>query len=171
MSLLGVDIGSSSCKVAAFTAAGESLCSASRSYTTVSPGPGMAELDAEDLWQAVAEALREAAAAAAASRDPVQAVCISSHGETFIPEDRAGRPVGRAIMNIDNRAVAEAQWWEKTIGRERLYGIVGVMAHPMYSMTKVRWLQLHAPEVFRSAARYLGPAEYVLQRMGPTSSS
>ena len=166
MSLLGVDMGSSSCKAAAFTPAGETLCSAIRSYSMTSPGPAMAEMDPEDLWTATVKAVREASAAATGRRDPVQALCISAHGETFIPVNRDGAPVCPAIMNIDNRAVAEAEWWERTIGKRRLYEIVGTMAHPMYSMTKVRWLQLHRPEVVSAAARFLGPAEYVLQRMG-----
>ncbi|HET6486929.1 MAG TPA: FGGY family carbohydrate kinase [Spirochaetia bacterium] len=166
MSLLGVDMGSSSCKAAVFTPAGETLCSASRSYSMTFPGPAMAEMDPRDLWNATVQAVREAAAAAEGRGDPVQALAISAHGETFIPVNATGDPVCPAIMNIDNRAVAEAAWWERTIGKERLYGIVGTMAHPMYSMTKVRWLQLHRPEVVSATAQLLGPGEYVLRRMG-----
>ena len=40
------------------------------------------------------------------------------------------------------------------------------MAHPMYPVAKIRWLQLHRPDVVGAAARFLGPAEYILQRLG-----
>ncbi len=54
-----------------------------------------------------------------------------------------GAPIGRAIMNTDNRAVDEAEWWERTIGRERLYRVTGLPPHPMYALPKIRWLQRH----------------------------
>jgi xylulokinase len=164
VSLLGVDIGSSSCKAAVFSVSGQTLASASRSYATVSPGPGMLEVDPESIWSAAAAAIREAAASSAA--DPVQALSFSSHGETFVPVNAAGVPVGRAVMNADNRAVAEAEWLQEAIGFERLYGLVGAASHPMYPLAKLRWLRAHAPTVFSAAARFLGPAEYILQRLG-----
>jgi xylulokinase len=126
----------------------------------------MAEIDPAAFWKAVVAVVREVAAAAGASGDSVQALCISSHGETFIPVNGAGAPVGSAIMNIDNRAVEEAAWWERTFGRERLYQLTGIPPHPMYALPKIRWLQLHRRDLFRSAARFVGPSDYVLQRMG-----
>ncbi len=164
MSLLGVDIGSSSVKAAVFSHGGTTLVSVSKSYPTVSPGPSMTEVDPEEIWLATAGAIREAAAGAGADR--VEALCIGAHGETFISLDRAGRPVGRAIMNSDNRATDEAARLERELGRERLYGLSGAMAHPMYPLPKLRWLAAHAPAVTASAVRHLGPGEFVLQRMG-----
>jgi xylulokinase len=122
----------------------------------------MVEIDPAEFPRAVVRTVREAAAAAAGASDPVQALCISSHGETFIPVDRAGAPVGRAIMNSDNRAVEEADGWERTVGRECLYRTTGLPPHPMYALPKIRWLQRHREDLFRSTARFMGPSDYVL---------
>jgi xylulokinase len=126
----------------------------------------MTEMHPEEFRRAVVRTVREAAAAAAGASDPVQALCISSHGETFIPVDRAGAPVCRAIMNTDNRAVEEADWWERTVGRERLYRTTGLPPHPMYALPKIRWLQRHRQDLFRSSARFMGPSDWVLMSLG-----
>lgn len=166
LSLLGIDLGSSGCKAAVFSAQGRTLAEASSAYAPTIPGPAMAEIDPGVFGKAMGIAVRECAAAAPVAADPVQALCISSHGETFVPVNAAGEPVGSAIMNIDNRAVEEADWWERTVGRDRLYRITGIPPHPMYALAKIRWLQVHRPDLFRSAARFVGPSDYVLQRMG-----
>jgi xylulokinase len=164
MSLLGIDIGSSSCKAAVVSIDGQMLALAASAYAPVIGAPSMAEIDPTVFWQAVVSAVRESSARAAG--DPVQALCIGVHGETFVPVDAAGDPLGNAIMNIDNRAVEEAAWWEQTFGRDRLYGITGQPPHPMYPMAKILWLRRHRPDLLEATARFLGPAEFVLQRMG-----
>jgi xylulokinase len=164
VSLLGIDIGSSSCKAAVFSTEGRTLASAVSAYAPVISAPSMAEIDPDVFWHAVVRVVRESSAAA--PDDPVQALCIGVHGETFIPTDAAGEPVGRAVMNIDNRAVEEAAWWERMFGRDRLYRITGQPPHPMYPAAKLRWLQHHRPDLVGATARFLGPSEYVLLRMG-----
>src|ERR1700690_2383092 len=113
MSLLAIDIGSSQCKALVFTEGGEVVARSVCPYSPVFPRPGFAEMDPEKLWDAVCKTSREV------TRDqghnPVQAVCLSSHGETFIPVNARGAAVGLAILNIDNRATREAKWFEQTI--------------------------------------------------------
>ncbi|MGB8760549.1 MAG: FGGY family carbohydrate kinase, partial [Candidatus Sulfotelmatobacter sp.] len=82
MSLLAVDIGSSRCKAVAFAATGEILAQHSCAYAPEFPAPSQAEMDAVRFWQAVC------ACSQAASKnisDPVRALCLSSHGESFVP--------------------------------------------------------------------------------------
>jgi len=164
VSLLGIDIGSSSCKAAVFSTDGRTLAVATSAYAPVIGAPSTAEIDPAVFWQAVVGVVREASTRAVG--DPVQALCIGVHGETFIPVDAGGNPIGTAIMNSDNRAVEEAAWWERAFGRDRLYRITGQPPHPMYPMAKLLWLQRHRPDLVEATARFVGPAEYVLLRMG-----
>src|SRR5580704_1305043 len=98
MSLLAIDIGSSQCKALVFSEAGEVIARSVCPYSPVFPRPGSAEMDPEKLWDAVCKTSREV------TRDlghnPVQAVCPSSHGETFIPVNGQGAVIGPAILNI-----------------------------------------------------------------------
>jgi len=163
MSLLGIDIGSSQCKAVAFSAAGEILAAATHDYVPNYPTPGRAEMDPRRFWEAFCAVTRRAAAET--KSDPVTALAISSHGETFFPADARGEPVGLAILNIDNRAIAEAGWFGDTLGRRRIFEITGLVVHPMFPLAKMRWLRLHQPEMV-SAVRFMSVIDYIMHLLG-----
>jgi xylulokinase len=163
MSLLAIDIGSSACKAVLFTASGEILAQHTAGYTPEFPRPSFAEMDPERFWLAVCASCR---ASTKDIVDPVQALCLSSHGETFVAIDSKGRPLAPAILNQDTRATREADWCKQAIGRKRLFQITGLVAHPMYSVPKIMWLGKHRPDIFASTACFVTLIGYILQRMG-----
>src|SRR5260370_20353080 len=165
MSLLAIDIGSSACKAVLFTVSGEILAQHTSAYTPEFPRPSFAEMDPEKFWYAICASC-QAIVRDAADVDPVQALCLSSHGETFVALDVNGRPLAPAILNQDSRAAAEAACCEATIGRKRLFQITGLVTHPMYSIPKIIWLRQHRPDIFASTARFVTLIGYILQRMG-----
>ena len=66
------------------------------------------------------------AVAGETKQDPVEALCISSHGETFVPVDDHLQPLGPAILNIDNRAVEQTNWLTTRLGLETIFEITGL---------------------------------------------
>jgi xylulokinase len=163
MSLLAIDLGSSRCKAVAFRPNGEVIGHGAEAYTPEFPEPGRAEIDPEKLWQAAARASR--AATRDLGGDSPQAICFSSHGETFVPVDAIGRAIAPAILNMDTRASAQASWCEQAIGRKRLFAITGLVPHAMYPLPKILWLREHRPQIFSEAARFLSVTDYVLSRL------
>ena len=164
MSLLAFDIGSSCCKAALFSVTGEILGQGVRSYVPDFPRPSFVEMDPKKFWDAVCQVSR--ALAKAADQDPVEALSISSHAETFIPVSADDVPAGPAILNIDSRASAEAQWLGRELGKRRLFDVTGLVVHPMFSIPKIHWLRKHQPDVFSAASRFLNVTAYVLRRLG-----
>jgi xylulokinase len=100
MSLLAIDIGSSQCKAAVFTAAGAMIARSVCCYSPDFPQPTFAEMDPAKFWNAVCETSREVTRNL--GKDPARALCLSAHGETLIPVDAKCEPVGPAILNMDN---------------------------------------------------------------------
>src|SRR5215472_3329025 len=56
MSLVGIDIGSSAVKAAAYDADGALLAQATEAVPSLHPGPGLAEVDGDGVWKAVVTA-------------------------------------------------------------------------------------------------------------------
>lgn len=164
MSLLAVDVGSSRCKAVLFSAAGEILAHSAREYSPQFPRPGFAELNAFVFWDALCATAR--AAAAGAYHDPVTAMCIASHAETFVPVDADNQPLHPAILNMDTRATSEAAWLEEQLGRRRIFELTGHIVHPMYPAAKILWLKRHSPDVFAAARRFFGVTDFLLARLG-----
>jgi xylulokinase len=164
MSLLAIDIGSSQCKALVFTAAGEVIARSVSAFSPDFPQPDFAELDPANFWRAVCASSRKATRDL--GKDPVQAICLSSHGETFVPVNAKGEPVGPAILNIDNRAIKEAKWCESTIGARRIFEITGLIAHPMYPIPKILWLREHRPELYFKADRFLSVTDFIHVKFG-----
>ncbi len=162
MGLLGIDLGSSSVKGVVFDHSGRPIASAARSYETLRPAPDAAEADAQKIWEAAAGVIRELARGA----EPIEALAVSSHGETFIPVDAHGEPAGFAMMNSDNRAVKEIRQLTKELGERELYAITGVPAHPMFALPKIMWLKKHRPETYAKTARFLSVGDFILSRLG-----
>src|SRR6266566_220839 len=162
MSLLAVDIGSSTCKAVVFACSGQVLATASAHYSPEFPRVSFAEMNPEKFWNAVCSCCRQACEHLT---EPVQALCLSSHGETFVPVDSHCMPLMNAIFNQDSRAIRESAWCEEAIGRERLFQLTGLFAHPMYPIPKILWLRKNQPDVFASAKCFLSLIGYLLHKM------
>src|SRR5208282_3922198 len=163
MSLLAIDIGSSRCKAVVFAVTGQILAQHASAYAPEFPAPSHAELDPERFWQAVCQCSR---AVSKNLSDPVRALCLSSHGETFVPVNGRNEAIAPAILNQDTRATEETVWLERTFGRKRLFEVTGLVAHPMYPVPKLLWLRKHRPDIFVPSVRFLSVIGYVLSRLG-----
>jgi xylulokinase len=157
-------MGSSACKALVFSDAGRVLAQTTCSYRFYSSHPSWAELPAEEFWRAFVKVTREVSAQA--DSDPIRVLAISSHGETFVPLGGNGEAMSPAILNMDNRAVAEARWIAEKIGRQHLFEITGLTAHAMYPAAKILWLRKNQPELFNSVRRFLAVPDYLLTRLG-----
>jgi len=164
MSLLAIDIGSSRCKAVAFAATtGEILARHACGYAIDFPAPSYAEMKPERFWHAVCECAQTVSSNLS---DPVRAICLSSHGETFVPVNSRNEETAPAILNQDTRATEETGWLEKIFGRRQLFEITGLLAHPMYPLPKILWLRKHRPDIFNLSARFDSVIGYVLSRLG-----
>ena len=102
MSLLVIDVGTSSVRASVVTAEASVAHTHRRTLLPSTPAPGFVELDASALAAAVVEVSR----AALAEAGPVDAVGITNQRSTTIVWDRqTGEPVGPAIGWQDQRTV------------------------------------------------------------------
>lgn len=164
--LLGLDVGTTSVKAGLYSSGGACLGVTTEEYHLVHPAADRAELDAETYWTASVAAVRGVIAAAGAAGDDVTAMGVSSQGETVIPVDAAGRPIGPALVWLDNRALDESRDLAEVFGSDRIYDVTGVPAVvPTWSACKILWWRRNEPDRFAAAARFLLVEDFVLHRL------
>lgn len=169
MSLIGLDIGTTGCKAIVFGRAGAILGQASREYGILSPQPGWAEQDAEEVWTLAWATLADAVGRAQAHgpvSDPPQALAISCQGEAVIPVDGDGRALRPAILGMDTRTVAENDYLRREFGAEALFERTGMPVHTINTLPKLLWIQRNEPELWQSAHQFLLYEDFFLRRLG-----
>jgi gluconokinase len=161
--VVGLDLGTTSVKAAAYDGAGVILDSAEREYPLDSPAPGRAEQDPDVLVAEAASALGEVASALARRGVDIAAVSLSSVMHSLLAVDASGTPLTPVVTYADNRAAAEAEELRRDGGLE-VYLRTGTPIHPMSPLLKLRWFQRHRRDVWDAAVRWISIKEHLLQR-------
>ncbi len=157
MSLGGLDIGSTGCKVTVYDEEGNYLYRTYQDYP-VSRKTGEHEVMAEDIWKGVREVLADAG-----SHYPdLKALGVTSFGESCVLLDEEDRPIRAVLLYTDPRGSEECRELEAALGREKLERITGVAPHSMYSLPKLMWIRKHRPEQFGRAKRILMMEDYII---------
>lgn len=157
---LGIDIGTSSVKVALVDDAGAIAEQSSAALPIARPRPGWSEQDPADWWAAANTAV---SALNAGLRKRVRAIGLSGqmHGATLL--DESNRPLRPAILWNDGRSEAECGELERRVRNSR--AITGNLTMPGFTAPKLIWVRKHEPELFAATRTVLLPKDYVRLRM------
>lgn len=161
---LGLDLGTSGCKLIAFDRSGRELARAARGYPVEAPHPGHAELDPDRVWAAAVECFEEVDARSLAGR--VRTLAVACQGEAMLPVDRDGRVLAASPISADMRALAELAELERSVGAEKIYAITGQPASPIYSLPRLMWWKRTQPELFEKTWRFLCYGDFAMLRLG-----
>jgi glycerol kinase len=144
--LLALDQGTTSTRAILFDAKGRALGEAARPLQQFYPQDGWVEHDAEEIFRACVEVLREAVASAGRRMDEVAAIGVTNQRETVVIWDKAtGRPIHRAIVWQDRRTARTCERL-RAAGREaQVTEITGLLLDPYFSGPKIAWLLDNAP--------------------------
>ncbi len=164
MSLVGLDIGTTGCKAAAFNLEGELLAMAYREHPLLHPRPGWSEHDVDLVWDEVQTVLKEVNAQV--KHDPVKALSISCHGEAVVPVAKDGATLYNFVITFDDRTRPQYRWWKEEVGAEKIFHITGMPLHPMYSINKIMWFRENRPRIFERTWKFLLVEDFFNYRLG-----
>ena len=162
MSLLGIDVGTTGCKVALFSEEGHLLASAYEEYDR--PEPGWAELDAIEVWEKVKGTISQVVSRSAS--DPARALAVSSLGEAMVPVTDDRQVLGPSILNFDGRGEEYLDSLSMALPNELLYRINGNTLGNHYGLTKLKWIKEHRPDLYERASKFLLWGSFVSFMLG-----
>ncbi len=160
---LGIDLGTSSVKVAVFAAPGQIAAIGAAQYPILHPQPGHAEQDPARWWAAVVEATRQVTNKIDTAAVVAIGLSGQMHGTVLLDDDDA--PLGNAIIWPDQRSARQVEEITELIGAQELIRITGSPVATGFQAATIRWLQEEEPARWAKTAKALMPKDYLRWRM------
>ncbi|MFF4212125.1 FGGY-family carbohydrate kinase [Streptomyces sp. NPDC001796] len=162
MTVLGVDIGTSSGKGVLVGEDGTVLRTATRPHTVSRPTPGHVEMDARVWWDEFVSLAHELLAPGT----DVDAVGVSGMGPCVALADETDNPLHPAILyGVDTRATAQIARLDAELGRDAVLRRCGSLLSTQAVGPKIAWLAEHRPDVAARARRLYMPSSYLVNRL------
>ncbi len=162
--LLGIDIGTGSCKCCLINVDGSIVDRAVKEYSPKLPKPGWVEQDPTDWYDAVVNCLHLFEVKNRNQLRQVIAVGVTGQmrGPTFL--DAGGQPVRPSILWNDQRCESEVV---ELNGRyeETLQRITHNPLNAMCTLPKLLWVLRHKPETWKKTSILLYPKDYINFRL------
>lgn len=164
--LLGIDIGTTNCKVVVGDRHGQIFGTGLFPCRLHYPGEGRVEVDPDKgWWDPFLNCLKMAITVADVNPKGIRGVGVSCTN-ALVCLDGSGNPVRNAIMQIDRRTEPICREIEESIGRDEIQRITGNRVAPgTCSAPSLLWIKKEESDHFERIKSILSPAGYFIHRL------
>jgi xylulokinase len=168
MLLLGIDVGTSSIKVAVTDAANGNIL-ATAQYPEVETGiiavqPGWAEQSPEEWWQNVQQAILKANAQKKYNPLDIKAIGISYQMHGLVLVDKEQQVLRNSIIWCDSRAVEIGSNAFDSIGHEKC--LSNLLNSPgNFTASKLAWVKQNEPAVYQRIDKIMLPGDFIAMKL------
>lgn len=165
---LGIDIGSSSVKVAIMDGETGQLVdyafAPQKEAPISSPQNGWAEQNPSDWWAYLKEALHAVLRLTNAKPEDIKAIGITYQMHGLVLVDKALQVLRPSIIWCDSRAVPYGNRAFETLGKD--YCLQHLLNNPgNFTAAKLAWVKENEPAVFERISKFMLPGDYLAMRM------
>ena len=160
MSLIGIDVGTSAIKAAAYAVDGTPLAVERRDVSLQRPAFGHEEVSVIESREAFLDSLASLVADPHVRRDPPVAVALSASGREVFPVAADGTPLGPCLMTADRRGDDVAAQTAARHTPEEWFRLAGHLPQRMDPVNRALWWRRAEPETARQARWFMNWHEY-----------
>jgi xylulokinase len=163
--LMGIDLGTTTCRCAIFDLRGAEVASAYGETPVRYPRPLWAEVDPENWWSGTVAVVREALDSSGIAPRQIAGVGLSGLMHAPVLLDAGGQPLLPAMLWMDQRCASQCE----VMNRDQLaLGAPPPLEprfNPSQTAPKLRWLADTQPELLARARALLLPKDFVRYRL------
>lgn len=163
--LLGIDIGTSACKVAIFDLNGVVIAQSTKEYKVYYPAPGYVEQNPNEWWDSICAATNEVISTAKIEPKQIKGIGIDGQSWSAIPVDKAGRVLHNTPIWMDTRAAEICRDTVERVGFDRIFRLSGNSFEPSYSTPKFIWFKKYMPEVYNATYKFLQSNSFIAYKL------
>lgn len=160
--VLVLNMGMKSIRSIIFDSAGHKLASRSLPLKTAI-NDKQVEQDPLEWWEKALQVMGESLAEARCHQ--IEAITVTSSASCLVCLDKAGKPLGSALMVSDKRAEAEADYLAALPEFAEVKHRTGLAMSASLMLPKILWLQKNEPERFARTACFLSPNDYLIYNL------
>lgn len=159
--LMGIDIGTSACKIALFDLDGRAVSQSTKEYRVYYPAPGYAEQNPEEWWSGVCKGIQEVLVSSRVLPDQIAGIGIDGQSWSAIPVDKNGNVLCNTPIWMDTRADSICRRVVQEIGNQRIFDISGNSFEPTYSTPKMIWFKENHPDIYKKTYKFLQSNSFI----------
>ena len=163
--LLGIDIGTSACKIAVFAKDGTVRAAGTGDYQVYYPHPGWAEQNPEEWWEAICDAIPRVLAKGKIAPEEIKGIGIDGQSWSAIAVDKEGNVLTNTPIWMDTRATDICEEFNEKIGKDKIFELCGNSLQPSYTTAKIIWYQRNLPEVYAKTYKILQSNSYIAYKL------
>lgn len=165
--LLGLDIGTTTCKISVFDIEDKKYFNILREYNLNTPYPGWIEIDAENMWKSILEGIRECVYKSKYNPKDIKAISYSVLGAAITAISKDGKVLYPFIEAWDSRDKGYKKYIDmffEIFGENKLFSITG--SYLVYSsINKVLWLRNNRKDIFNKTWKFMCTGDFITYRL------
>lgn len=162
---LGIDCGGTFIKAGIYDNQAQEIGCCRQNLAIISPQPGWAERDLDQLWQACSQVIREVLALTQIAPNLIRGIGISAQGKGLFLLDKQARPLGHGILSSDQRALEIVKQWQQQKIPQQLYPKTRQTLWTGHPVSILRWLKENQPERYQKIGSVLMSHDYLRFRL------
>lgn len=166
--LLGIDIGTSACKVAVFDKKGNVLAQSSQSYNLYYPNPGWVEQNPDEWYESICTSIKDALQKGNINPSNIVGIGIDGQSWSAIPVDKDGNCLHNTPIWMDTRARHISTKVTKELGFDTIFQIAGNAFEPAYTTPKILWFKENLPDIYEKTYKFLQSNSYIALKLTGT---
>ena len=163
--LLGIDIGTSACKVALFNIDGKVIAQSSKGYKVYYPKKDFVEQDPNEWWQSVCVAIKEIIQNVDININNIIGIGIDGQSWSAIPIDKEGNTLTNAMIWMDRRATKECEEIRAKGLEKEIFEICGNLFDPTYTTPKILWIKNNLPDIFEKTFKFIQSNSFIAYKL------
>lgn len=163
--LLGIDIGTSACKIAFFRKDGTVVASGSADYLVHYKKQGWAEQNPDDWWAAVCRTMKKLIKDYAIMPADILGVGIDGQSWSAIAVDGTGKVLTNTPIWMDTRSKSICERLKNQYGEDTFFSISGNSLQSFYTTGKILWYKEALPDVYKNMNKLLQSNTFIAYRL------
>jgi len=163
--VLGIDVGTSSCKAILLDRSGKIKGSSTVEYPIFVPKAGWTEQNPEDWWRGVKNSIKKVLDQTG-EKENIKAIGLSGQMHGLVALDKEGDVLRPCILWNDQRCAPQCeQIYEQVGGKEKLLQYTNNSMLPGYTAGKILWVRENEPHIYEKITKILVPKDYIRYRL------